>query len=112
MALVFYTGKDKLTQVELQNLKAHGNIYVQQSRPKSIEETLSQIITQVENTSNSSRKNSKGWKLPAQTDKEIDALARKAWCVMYCGGSTMIKDKLKTFAKDTGTGFQSELFDW
>mmetsp|Transcript_13520 Transcript_13520/g.32748 ORF Transcript_13520/g.32748 Transcript_13520/m.32748 type:complete len:623 (+) Transcript_13520:236-2104(+) len=109
MALVFYTGKEKLTQVELQNLKAHGNIYIQQSRPKSIEETLSRIITQVVNASNSA---SNSCKHPARTVKEINALDRKAWCILYCGGSTMIKDKLKTFAKDTGTGFQSEVFDW
>ena len=63
LAVVFYTGMEKLTDKEMSTISAHGNIYLQQSRPDCLTEAIGSIIIQFENFLNLS---------DAQTVKEID----------------------------------------
>ena len=108
IALVYYTGKEKLTSPEQKSIQDYGNIFVQQSRPSpSLEGVLSRVILTFEQERSLIR-NSK----LTQSIDDIDSAAKAAWCILYCGGSITIKDKLKKFAKETGTGWQKELFDW
>ena len=108
LVLIYYTGKEKLTSGELKGLRDHGNgnIYIQQSRP-NIVAVLTSVIVHLENQV--------GFfgELDAMSSlQQIDLSARKAWCVLYCGGSIKIKDMIKQFTKDAGVGWQCELFDW
>ena len=103
LAVIFYTGKEKLSPDEIIKLSSHGNIYIQQSRPKSLTDTIEMIVVEFENNLN----NSMGGSL-----REFEAINKAAWCLFYCGGSTRIRDELKDFSKKNGVGFESELFDW
>jgi hypothetical protein len=103
LAVVFYTGKNKLSSNEVDNICSYGNIFIQQSRPASLPGTIESIILEFENHIYSSS---------AKSMSEIERIKRAAWCVLYCGGSTMIRDDLHNFAKENKVGFNSELFDW
>ena len=35
-----------------------------------------------------------------------------AWCALYCGGSTKIRDQLRDSARALRIGWEDELFDW
>jgi len=109
MVLVFYTGKEKLGKTELKHIRSYGNtVYVQQSRPASLEKTMASVIVQYEIAANDERMS-----LRRITSMEtIPPKARASWCVLYCGGSIFLKDKFKKFTKEWGIGWQSELFDW
>jgi len=111
LAVVFYTGKEKLTPGEVRNISKEGNIFLQQSRPESLTDTIGSIITLFEREVHSVDNfvdvdGSRG------RVKNIDLSRLAAWCILYCGGSVLIKDMLHDFAKSIGTGWDCELFDW
>lgn len=103
LAVIYYTGKEKLSNKEVLNISSHGNIYIQQSRPSSFHETVESVIVEFENHINLSA---------AETIQDIELVRKAAWCVLYCGGSRDIKDELKQFSKKSGAGFEAELFNW
>ena len=104
VAAIYYTGKEKLDDSEVRKITKHGNIYLQQSRPKAgFHGTAETVIVEFENHINLSA---------AETITEIDLRKRTAWCVLYCGGSVRIRDELRDFSHKNGVGFESELFDW
>ena len=104
LAVIFYTGKDKLSQGEEDRIRSNGgNMFILQSRPKSFPETIGSIIVQFENHLNVSS---------AASIDDIDDRNKASWCVLYCGGSLRIKNDLKEYSKKNYVGFQCELFDW
>jgi len=121
IALIFYTGKEKLTKEELNNLEGLGNIYVQQTRPDSLGNTIESVIVSFENTFDQKNpcignpdekyedniRNQFHLKLGS-----IEKRHKNSWCVMYCGGSVTVKRLLKTFTEEHSLGFKSEFFNW
>ena len=105
LAVFFYTGKDKLSTTEVLTISAFGNIYIQQSRPTSLEGTIGSIMVEFENHLSPTADSS-------SNIEEIKSKKKASWCVLYCGGSKRIERELKDFSKSNGLGFQSELFDW
>jgi hypothetical protein len=103
LAIVFYTGKNKLSHEEITNICSYGNIFIQQLRPTSLPEIIQTIIVEFENYLHGSF---------AASMSDIERTRRAAWCILYCGGAIMIRDDLQDFAKETKVGFNSELFDW
>ncbi len=104
VAAIYYTGKEKLTPNEVLEICAHGNIYLQQTRPPNgFVGVAESIIVEFENHIHFS---------DVSKVREIASLKRAAWCVLYCGGSVRIRDELKGFAQKNHLGFESELFDW
>ncbi len=103
LAVIFYTGKEKLSFREIITISSFGNIYIQQSRPKSFPDTIRSIILGFENHLNSPR---------VGTFDEIELKKIAAWCIFYCGGSEGIESQLQVFSKMNGIGFASEKFDW
>ena len=113
LAVVFYTGKEKLTVAEVKTMSTYGNIYIQQSRPKSLTGTIESLIVQFEQEIYSTTEENMARRLNYNGKIEnIDRARRAAWCVLYCGGSTRIRDELYDFTKKAGTGWECELFDW
>mmetsp|Transcript_1585 Transcript_1585/g.1899 ORF Transcript_1585/g.1899 Transcript_1585/m.1899 type:complete len:325 (+) Transcript_1585:146-1120(+) len=106
LSVIFYTGKEKLTSAELGRIRSQGNIFIQQSRPSSLTGTIGSIITLFENEMNGGSDDG------AANIMDIDRSLRNAWCLLYCGGSKIIRDQMKTFAKEKGLGWECELFDW
>eukprot|EP00548_Thalassiothrix_antarctica_P013283 CAMPEP_0194178532 /NCGR_PEP_ID=MMETSP0154-20130528/12097_1 /TAXON_ID=1049557 /ORGANISM="Thalassiothrix antarctica, Strain L6-D1" /LENGTH=625 /DNA_ID=CAMNT_0038893503 /DNA_START=97 /DNA_END=1974 /DNA_ORIENTATION=+ len=109
LAAIYYTGKEKLTSDELSSIQAHGNIYIQQSRPDSLEMTMATIMLHFE------EKVFHATHPFGEFKRNFYALSlerRAAWCILYCGGSIRIRDMLHDFAKKAGTGWDCELFDW
>ena len=104
LAVIFYTGKEKLDTREVISISSFGNIYIQQSRPESLSGTVGSIIVEFENYFHQES--------VAASIGEVEMVHRAAWCVLYCGGSTRIEDELKEFTMDNKLGFESELFDW
>ena len=47
-----------------------------------------------------------------RTMNDIPEYLLETWVLLYCGGSTRIRDELALFAKKSGIGWHSELFDW
>merc|ERR1719491_2456001 len=113
LAVVFYTGKEKLTVAEVKTMSTYGNIYIQQSRPKSLTGTIESLIVQFEQEIYAATEENKARMFNYNGKIEnIDRARRAAWCVLYCGGSTRIRDELYDFTKKAGTGWECELFDW
>jgi hypothetical protein len=104
LSVVFYTGKEDLSQNELNQIQAHGNIFVQKGRPESMTATIGSLITMFENNL--------GDEPIARNIMDLDQLHRQAWCVLYCGGSTELRDKLQKYTVEKGLGWECELFDW
>ena len=109
MVVIYYTGKEKLTDTEVTSVCSHGSIYLQQSRAVSLVTTISQIILELERREHS-LSNMNRCKIGVL--KDIDIRKRAAWCVLYCGGSKSIKNELKMFTLKNEIGWESELFDW
>ncbi len=107
LSVIFYTGKEKLSTFELVKIQSHGNIFIQQSRPKSLTATIGSLITMFENEMNEGR-----GVVVARDIMDVEKSHRNDWCLLYCGGSTVIRDQIKYFAKDKGLGYECELFDW
>lgn len=104
LAVVYYTGSEKLSNKEVIKICSHGNIFLQQSRPKDgFSGTVESVVIEFENHINLSA---------AETLREIQMVRKAAWCVLYCGGSKGIKNELKEFSKRNGVGFEAELFNW
>ncbi len=103
LSIIYYTGKQKFNEEQLLELSSHGNIYIQQSRPKSFTESIETVICEFENNLHGSC---------IDSIKELDMMKREAWCLLYCGGSKRIQNDLKSYSKINGLGFESELFDW
>jgi len=115
IAVIFYTGKDKLSSTELKRIKSLGNIFIQQSRPKSLTETIASLIVMFEQGFMNERNESircleSNFKIQCLND--IHKELRATWVALYCGGSTRIRDELAMFAKKSGIGWECELFDW
>ena len=106
LAMIFYTGKPRLKQAELDAITSQGgNIIVQQHRPDLLY-TLEEVMRGYE-------KSAAGISRAGELDlRRLDHNTRAAWCALYCGGSHAIRDQLEACAKDLGIGFQAELFDW
>ena len=116
LAVVFYTGKDKLSNVEIHNIHNQGkrNIFIQQTRPKSLEQILETIVVQFENSfelSLTETKDDNGFKSNRSLD-EVMKRHREEWCLLYCGGSVTVERILKNFAKKHSFGWDSEFFNW
>jgi len=109
LAVIYYTGKEKLTSDELSSIQAHGNIYIKQSRPESLELTMTTIMLHYEEKMSYALNPCKEFKRSLHS---VSPERRAAWCILYCGGSTRIRDTLHAFAKKVGTGWDCELFDW
>ena len=110
MVVIYYTGKEKLTDTEVTSVCSHGSIYLQQSRAASLVGTISQIIMELERREHSLSNINQLDKISVL--KDIDIRKRAAWCVLYCGGSKFIKNELKMFTLKNEIGWESELFDW
>lgn len=103
LAVVFYTGKEKLSESEVKKICSFGNIYIQQSRPDSLPDTIATIIVQFNNFLNVT---------DAEKIEEIDTICLASWCIFYCGGSKRIRDDLQDLSKKSRVNFEYEMFDW
>lgn len=103
IAIVFYTGKEKLSSDEVKKMESKGRLFIQQSRPKSFTATIGKVMLKCEHIINQSI---------AETLDDIDPVQKAAWCVLYCGGSEHIRKELQQFSAKCGVGFESEVFDW
>lgn len=103
LAVIFYTGKEKLDEEEVGKIRSHGNIYLQQSRPHSLPEIIEYVIVEFENHLHLTFNDNLNM---------VDLSYKASWCVLYCGGSHRMKDELETFSKTNGVSFKYELFDW
>ena len=111
LVVIFYTGKKKLSATEVGRIQKYGNIFLQQSRPENLTDTLKLIIVQFESILGLDSLGIQSFR-QNQKIENIDPDSRAAWCIFYCGGSKVIRDILKAFARKAGTGWQCELFDW
>mmetsp|Transcript_13530 Transcript_13530/g.20582 ORF Transcript_13530/g.20582 Transcript_13530/m.20582 type:complete len:140 (+) Transcript_13530:949-1368(+) len=123
LAAVYYTGKDKLTTKEL--IRSYGNIFVQQSRPSSLVEVIASLIVLFERKFLAANGMKSDWDVEDLrndsiqstlrticTMNDITKAIRRTWVLLYCGGSTSIRDELARFAHKSKIGWQAELFDW
>ena len=107
VALVFYTGEEKLSSDEISHLRMFGNIFIQQTRPDSLIDIISSIIVQIDNQVHNDDVTHTNRHLV-----DIDVDRKSSWCVFYCGGSKMIKDDLSAFTHRHNLGWKYEMFDW
>lgn len=103
ICVIYYTGKVKLTRVEVKALTKSGKIFIQQARPASLTGSISTIISETHS------------QLEDKKFRSVDDMpikARKQWCMLYCGGSLRIKDDFQKFSKEKKIKFDFELFNW
>ena len=106
IAIIYYTGKEALSDAEVKALLSGAdNIFIQQSRPESLTDTVSDIITETESITG-------GTNHSIHHVQDIPMSIRQQWCLLYCGGSTFIKDMLKDYSKEVKVKFEYEIFDW
>ena len=116
VAAIFYTGKDyELTAKELVELRSYGNIHIQQGRPKSLTAVIESLIVTYVNTSNNLMQHIHRGKGLAEIKHKItvdnmNTISLQDWCVLYCGGSQIIKDMIRKYTKEKGISFHSEVF--
>lgn len=103
LAVIYYTGP---ADESLQNRV--GNVFIQKSRPRSLTNTLSTLIS-----CSTEVLNSNDTKARSSTDSKgrMKHQFRKQWCIFYCGGSKRILGQLQNFSKTNDFNFEYELFD-
>ena len=104
IAIIYYTGKEALSDAELKSLSSRKNIFIQRSRPSSLTDTVSTVITSIESLKGGSRL--------FPTVAHIPAKIRSQWCLLYCGGSKKIKEMFREYSNEVKIKFEFELFDW
>ena len=111
LIIIYYTGSEKLNADEIYRLCKHGNIIIQQSRPKNLKNTLTTILatsTNVLYTSDGVVSNS-----AVDIKQKLSNQTRKKWCIFYCGGSKGLCSDLKLYARnEIGVNFEYEMFDY
>ena len=111
VSVIYYTGKEELSTAEIMSLQRSGKIFIQASRPTSLTETVSTLITKMESLGTIYRDEYFSCKNYSSLD-QLSNKKKKNWCIFYCGGSKRIRDQFKEFAKTNGIDFEFELFDW
>lgn len=108
VATVYYTGKEKLTPAQINQIRSScdGNLFIHQKRPEWDKVLGKHILTFENSAAQGSHKQL------CDRVEDLPPQVRGSWCGLYCGGSTMIRDKLAASAKQYGIGWQVELFDW
>lgn len=96
MAIIYYTGRERLSPVEIERLTLGKNIYIQQSRPGDLTATVGTVISSI----------SASDELVAADDEQEDIplKMRKQWCILYCGGSKKICEMLSDYSEKIGSG--------
>ena len=122
IALIYYTGKVKLSNSELKRMHHKGNVVIYQKRPSSLEEVVSTVITTTTSTfrgpqQRMARRRSSMFKRTSLSSavenlSDMTPEERKHWAAFYCGGSKRICETLAEFTKKNHIHFESELFDW
>eukprot|EP00558_Chaetoceros_sp_UNC1202_P007497 CAMPEP_0197234810 /NCGR_PEP_ID=MMETSP1429-20130617/2458_1 /TAXON_ID=49237 /ORGANISM="Chaetoceros sp., Strain UNC1202" /LENGTH=238 /DNA_ID=CAMNT_0042693301 /DNA_START=42 /DNA_END=758 /DNA_ORIENTATION=- len=107
LAVIYYTGKEQLSNAETKRLLAKGNIYIQQSKPDSLGGTISTIISATSSPSDSANVTDN-----TQNVRKMSKKSKKQWCIFYCGGSKRICESLKDYSTDVHITYEYELFDW
>jgi nicotinamidase-related amidase len=102
MAIIYYTGKMKLSPREIERLTRGKKIFIQQSRPDDITSTVDTIITSI----------ASGEMFEDNTLMEIPKKMREQWCILYCGGSQKICDMISDYSQTVDIQFHHEKFDW
>lgn len=108
MAIIYYTGKEKLTPAEKRGLEAesNGNIIIlgREDRPKGGFVDVSTTIIL----------NTVGLMYEEHFDNmsQLPLKARNQWCILYCGGSKKIKEDFIEYSKKTSVKFEVEQFNW
>ena len=110
MAIIYYTGQEPLSEAELKGLTSGRNIFIQTSRPESLTDTVGTVIADV--TSLTTAGSYRAHDTILDNVKQIPQKVRKQWCILYCGGSTDIRNALKDYSKEVELKFEYELFDW
>jgi len=103
VSIIYYTGKERLSNAEVRRLTSNGKLFIQQSRPESLTGTVSTLITTTESLFTG--------KYFSSIDR-IPLKSRKHWCMLYCGGSKRIRDQFQDFSSEKHINFEYELFDW
>ena len=109
LTIIYYTGRDELSPTELKHIYMYGNIFIQQSRPESLVESIACIIVHYERKF-ASDKECSTYELKINTMNDLSDKNRSEWVLLYCGGVRCIKKDLSKFAKKTGIYFQTEMF--
>ena len=102
MAIIYYTGKRKLSPREIERLTHGKKIFIQQSRPDDITSTVDTVITSI----------ASGETFEDDVLMEIPKKMRDQWCILYCGGSQKICDMLSNYSQRIDIQFHHEMFDW
>ena len=106
MAIIYYSGKEVLSAVELRRLTSRGgNILIHQASCKSLQETVSTVITTTTSVLDSNGRT-------IESVRQMPSNSRKQWCILYCGGSKGIRDAFVEYSQEVGVKFEYELFDW
>lgn len=84
LAVVFYTGKEKLTTAEIISMSTYGNIYIQKALTKSLVGTIESIIVQFEEHLGFGNRSHHG--ASATERNKIDGYRITERCSLYYGG--------------------------
>mmetsp|Transcript_23960 Transcript_23960/g.27596 ORF Transcript_23960/g.27596 Transcript_23960/m.27596 type:complete len:919 (-) Transcript_23960:78-2834(-) len=115
IALIFYTGRIKLTPEEINDIQAYGSIFIQQTRPESLSDTVTSVIFALERglaRDNVRIDRSSLWGDSRPNMDKITLSQRADWVILYCGGSVRIESELKAYSDHYKINFQSESFAW
>ena len=105
MAVIYYTGKEKLSPPEVKEILSKGNIIIYQERPSSLQDVVSTVITKTTSVLRGGDDNIEN--ISDMSKEELEH-----WCAFYCGGSKGICAAFTEYSKEVGINFESELFDW
>ena len=81
-AIIFYTGKTKLSASDITEFDLYGNIYIQIGRPKKpngLDVIISCVIVKLEHIFDPFGEK--------RSLEDLELLRKQAWCVLYCGGA-------------------------
>jgi hypothetical protein len=107
LAIIFYTGKTKLSASDIAEFDLYGNIYIQIGRPKKpngLDVIISCVIVKLENIFDPFGEK--------RSLEDLELLRKQAWCVLYCGGAKAVVEELTEFTTKHQIGWEFEQFDW
>lgn len=135
IAIIYYTGKQKIPNTEVKRMLSKGNLIIYQERP-NFQDVISTVITETTSVFREGQRklNSKqsrpsilrrlslaasaSHRRAAPVRNGIENLSdmtpeeRKHWAAFYCGGSQTICKAIKEYTTKNHIHFESEFFDW